>query len=100
MSAEKCHSSRTGTDEGGVCILSSLPAQQVQMSGNITCWGRVVAVRARREGHTPLLIVCVHGHAANSGQAMQLQHDLSLEMAQRGEDYVAIGDWNRTVEQN
>ena len=45
------------------------------------------------EGGTPLLIVGVYGHSANAGQARQLQYDL-------GEDYVALGDWNRTVDEN
>ena len=29
-----------------------------------------------------------------------MQHDLFVELAQMGEDYVAIGDWHMTVEEN
>ena len=53
----------------------------------------MVAVRGRIEGDTPPLIVGVYGHSAIAGQARQLQYDL-------GEDYVALGDWNRTVDEN
>ena len=42
MVAEQCYISKAGTDEGGVCIISRLPVQQVQMSGRSIYEGRVV----------------------------------------------------------
>ena len=59
MTAEKCTTSRTGSDDAGVCILSKFLVQPAQMSDNVVYKGRVVAVRARRERNPPLLIVCV-----------------------------------------
>ena len=100
MVTEKFYSSRTGTDEGGESIISRLLVQLVQMSGKSIYQERVCAVWARRERDTPLLIVCVYGHSHNISEARQLPHDLFLELARKGEDYVAIGDRNRTDEEN
>ena len=95
MTAEKCTTSRTGSDDGGVFIFSKFP---VQPAHDVLYKGRVVAVRATRERNPPLLIVCVYGHASNPGQAKQLQCDLFQERTGMGEDYVPR-DWNRTVEE-
>ena len=69
-------------------------------SGNVLFDGRVVAVRARRKGDTPLLIVCVYGHSANAGQAGQLQYDVFLELTRMGEDHVTLGDWNSQLNEH
>ena len=90
MTAEMCTTSRTGSDDAGVCILSKFPVQPAQMSDNVVYQGRVVAVRARRERNPPLFIVCVYGHAS----------DLFQALTGMGEDYVAIGDWNRAVDES
>ena len=86
MTAEKCVSSSTGTDEGGVCILSKLPVQPVQMSGNVLFEGLPFGQEEKETRHS-LRSVCV-----DAGQARQLQYDLFLELRRLGEDCLALRD--------
>ena len=80
VTAEKCTTRSAGSDDAGVCIiLSKFLVQQAQRSGNVLIEGR--------EGR-----VCCTGR--------QVQYNLFLVLASMGEDYVAIGDWNRTVDED
>ena len=83
MTAEKCTTSRKGSDDAGVCTLRKFPVQQAQMSDNVLHQGSVVSVRARKKKLATPHSVCM---------AMRPIRDM-------GEDYVAIGDWNRTVDE-
>ena len=68
MTAEKCYSGRTGNDEGGVCILSKLPVQQVRMSDNRYIRGTSCCrASKKRRGHTTLRVWSCKQHRTGDG---------------------------------
>ena len=88
-----------GKSSGGVAIVADWPVELLDIPASSSFPSRVMAVKAHRPGQRPLLVINAYFPANDDPLNQFLTEKIIDWVANTGEDYVILGDWNREQKQ-